>query len=97
MKAMTYPEELRVVAERVLWFEKPEDALAYPRRFLAYLMTHGTLEEVLTAKKYYSERVFKAVLDDPPAGIFDAASWMYWNHVYRRTVVPPLPQRTVPE
>jgi len=94
---MTYPAELRAVAQRVLWFEQPEEALAYPRRFLAYLMTYGAWEDVLVAKKYFTDRDFEAVLEDPPAGIFDLRSWTYWNNVYGRTPAPPLPQRRIPE
>ena len=94
---MNYSTEIRAVAKRVLWFEQPEEALSNPRRFLAYLMTYGTVEEVLTAKEYFSERDFEAVLEDPPAGIFDAHSWTYWNRVYKHAEVPPLPQRKIPE
>jgi hypothetical protein len=94
---MTYPTEMRAVAKRVLWFEQPEEALSNPRRFLAYLMTYGTWEEVLTAKKYFADRDFEAVLEDPPAGIFDVRSWTYWNSVYKRDAVPPLPTRKIPE
>lgn len=93
---MNHPQELCAVAQRVLWFESPEDALRYPKRFLAYLMTYGTLEEILVARKYFSEDEFKAVLLEPPAGIFDVRSWNYWNIVYKRTPVPPLPQRIIP-
>jgi hypothetical protein len=93
---MNYSTEIHAVAKRVLWFEQPEEALSNPRRFLAYLMTYGTVEEVLTAKKYFSERDFEAVLEDPPAGIFDARSWTYWNSVYKSGAVPPLPQRRFP-
>ncbi len=94
---MTYPTELRAVAKRVLWFEQPEEALSYPRRFLAYLMTYGTWDEVLTARKYFADQDFETVLEDPPTGIFDVRSWAYWNHVYGRATVPPLPLRQVPE
>ena len=94
---MSYPQELQAVAKRVLWFEQPEEALAYPSRFLAYLMTYGTWEEVLTAKKYYGDRDFEAVLEDPPTGIFDVRSWTYWNHLYGRSTVPTLPLRRIPD
>jgi hypothetical protein len=94
---MTYPAELRAVAKRVRWFEQLEEVLSYPRRFLAYLMTCGTWDAVVTAKKYFADRDFEAVLDDPPTGIFDARSWAYWNHVYGLATVPPLPQRRIPE
>ncbi len=40
-------------------------------------MTHGTLEEVLVAKKYYQRSNFESVLDNPPAGVVDPRSWNY--------------------
>jgi hypothetical protein len=92
----SYPEDLCAVAARVLWFETAEEALRFPNRFLAYLMTHGTLEEILVARKYYSPQDFEAVLDDPPTGIFDPQSWNYWNIIFKRKPVPPLPQRVIP-
>jgi len=79
-----------------MWFESPEETLAYPKRFLAYLMTYGTLEDIVTARKYFVDSDFEALLNDPPAGIFDARSWNDWNGVYRRVPVPPLPQRNIP-
>jgi hypothetical protein len=38
--------EMRTVANLVRWFESTEEALRYPERFLAYLMTCGTLEAI---------------------------------------------------
>ncbi len=93
---MDYPPEICAVAQRVMWFESADEALCYPRRFLAYLMTFGTLEEILTARKYFSDPDFEAVLADPPPGIFDVRSWSYWNGVYHRYPTPPLPQRVIP-
>jgi hypothetical protein len=94
---MTRTPELDAVAERVIWFEKADDALRHPKRFLAYLMTYGVLEEILIAKKYFTDDDFRDALDDAPPGIFDIRSWHYWNGVYGRTPVPPLPQRVLPE
>ena len=93
---MNYADELCAVAQRVMWFESAGETLRYPKRFLAYLMTFGTLEEILTAKKYFSDKDFKDVLLDPPAGIFDERSWSYWNGVYERKPPPPLPRRIFP-
>jgi hypothetical protein len=90
-------EELRVIAKHVIWFEGAEDALRYPERFLAYLMTYGSLEDVLAAKKYFSDDEFLAALISPPPGIFDPASWTYWNLTLNREPVPPLPERLIPE
>ena len=93
---MNHPADLCAVAQRVIWFESVEETLRQPKRFLAYLMTLGTVEEILTARKYFSPQDFDAALADPPAGIFDVRSWSYWNGVYNRRPVPPLPQRAVP-
>ena len=91
-----YSPELYAVVQRVMWFEHADETLRYPRRFLAYLMTFGTVDEILIARKYFSDQDFEAVLVDPPAGIFDVRSWSYWNGIYHRHPVPPLPQRVIP-
>ncbi|MDQ2898483.1 MAG: hypothetical protein M3Y07_01625, partial [Acidobacteriota bacterium] len=81
---MTAPDDLLQVARRVVWSDAPQTALANPNLFLAHLMTYGTLEEVLTAKKYFSDDDFRAALDNAPPGVFDRRSWHYWNAVYHR-------------
>jgi hypothetical protein len=57
---MNAPPDLRAVAERVVWFETAEETLRQPKRFLAYLMTFGTLEDILTACRYFSKQDFAA-------------------------------------
>ena len=81
----------------MVWFKTPEEALEYPELFLAYVMTYGTLDDIGITLKYYSEGDLEAVLDNPPAGIFDRRSWNYWNLRYHRNPVPPLPRRHIPE
>lgn len=90
---MNYSEDLRRVAKRVVWFKQPEETLRETRLFLAHVMTYGTLEDIVTAMKYYSDDDFDGVLQNPPAGIFDLRSWNYWNLRHRHEPVPPLPQR----
>jgi hypothetical protein len=92
---MNHPE-LQTVAKRVVWFKAPDDALKDVKLFLAHVMTYGTLSDITTTLRYFSEDDFEAVLNDPPAGIFDRRSWTYWNVRYRHDPVPPLPKRTVP-
>jgi len=94
---VTRTPELDAVAIRVIWFETADEALRYPHRFLAYLMTYGTLEEILIVRKYFTDADFKAALENPPAGVFDIRSWSYWNSVYGRDPVPPLPERIIPD
>lgn len=93
---MTDPEELRREAKRVVWFKTPEEALEDKQLFLAHVMTFGTLEDIVTAMKYYSDADFDFVLAEPPVGIFDRRSWNYWNLRYHHEPVPPLPRRKFP-
>jgi len=88
--------ELLTVAKRVVWFKAPDDALKDVKLFLAHVMTYGTLSDITTTLRYFSEDDFEAVLNDPPAGIFDRRSWTYWNVRYRHDPVPPLPKRRLP-
>jgi hypothetical protein len=90
---MTYPDELLAVAKRVEWFKTPQEALADRKHFLAHVMTYGTWDDLVVTAHYYPETELAAVLDDPPAGIFDRRSWVYWNLRYHRDPVPPLPAR----
>jgi hypothetical protein len=92
---MSQPD-LRTVAKRVVWFKEPEDALNDVTLFLAHVMTYGTLNDIATTLRYFSEGDFEAVLNDPPPGVFDGRSWNYWNVRYHREPVPDLPKRKLP-
>src|SRR6516164_1935785 len=61
-------EELRPVAKRVIWFEEPEEALKYPKRFLTYLMTYRTTEDVEVARRHYNRRRLRGGARRPGAG-----------------------------
>jgi len=93
---MSDSDELRKVAKRVVWFKPPEETLNEPTLFLAHVMTYGTLADIVTTMKFYSDADFDRVLCNPPAGIFDVRSWNYWNVRFRHEPVPPLPSRNLP-
>ena len=46
MKPLPATPELLSVAERVVWFKTPSEALADPVHFLAHVMTYGTVEDL---------------------------------------------------
>jgi hypothetical protein len=85
--------ELLAVAERVVWFKPPAEALADPIHFLAHVMTYGTVEDLCALQDVVGPDEFREVLDHAPPGVFDSRSWAYWNLVYGRTPAPPLPVR----
>lgn len=45
MKRLPQTPQLLAVAERVVWFKPPAEALADPVHFLAHVMTYGTVED----------------------------------------------------
>ena len=96
MKALPHTTDLVDVARYVVWFESPEEALADPVRFLAYLMTYGTSEEIAVVRRYVSLDDFREALEHAPPGIMDERSWAYWNVMTGRYPVPPMPRRVIP-
>jgi hypothetical protein len=95
MKPIQPTPELLEVAERIIWFKDPKEALGNPIHFLAYAMKLGTADDLIALDQAgISLSHFKEVLDHAPAGIFDERSWAYWNLRCGRRPVPPLPIRT---
>ncbi len=97
MKPLPNAEDLLKVAPHVIWFEPPEQALADPIRFLAYLMTYGKPDEIAVVRRYLDLDDFREALEHAPPGIMDERSWAYWNTVCGRYPVPPRPRRIIPD
>jgi hypothetical protein len=97
MKPLPYNDDLLSVAPRVIWFETPEKALANPLRFLAYVMTYGTPQDVAIVRRYVDDDGFREAVDYAPPGIMDARSWAYWNTMAGRLEMPLMPKRRLPE
>lgn len=93
MKPLPAAPELLNVARRVVWFKKPDEALADPVHFLAHVMTYGTIEDLKALQAVIEMAELCEVLDHAPAGIFDPRSWAYWNLKCKRQPAPPLPTR----
>jgi len=73
--------ELIAVAKRVNWFDKPEDLLDDPDRFLCYFMQYCQAKDFALVKKHFSPQQFRHALDTAPPGIIDARSRAYWEIV----------------
>jgi hypothetical protein len=89
--------QLLAIAEQVVWFEEPTRALSDPIRFLAYLMTYGTHEEINAVQQYLAPNDVEEALENAPPGVFDERSWAYWNLMMGRDPVPPMPRRVIGE
>lgn len=81
------------VARRVIWFETPDEALADPVRFMAYVMTYATHEDMRVLRRYVTDADMREALDRAPPGIMDERSWAYWHCTVGRWPPPPLPRR----
>jgi hypothetical protein len=89
VSTLAHMAELLGAAKRIFWFGTPEEALEFPLRFLTYVMTYASDEDINIVRKYFGDDDFKAALDDPAPGIFDQSSWTKWNQRYGRTPIPP--------
>ena len=94
MNALPATPELLAVAERVVWFKTPSEALAEPTHFLAHVMTYGTIEDLRALEGLVGQSEFEETLEHPPPGVFDPRSWAYWNLKCGRMPAP-LPVRLV--
>jgi hypothetical protein len=96
MKPLPHNAELLSLAPHLIWFEPPERALAQPIRFLVYLMTYGTVDEIAVVQRYATLGDFREALEQAPPGIMDERSWAYWNAMTGRYPIPPMPRRVIP-
>jgi len=93
VKPLPETPALLAVAQGVVWFKPPVEALAEPVHFLAHVMTYGTLEDLRALQDVVGLAEFREVLDHAPPGVFDPRSWAYWNLKCGRLPTPPLPVR----
>jgi hypothetical protein len=97
MKPLPPDADILAVARNVIWFEPPEQAIANPIRFMAYLLTYGTAEEIAAVRNHLGPEDLREAVEKAPPGIFDERSWAYWNLMIDRVPAPPLPRRTIPD
>ena len=85
--------DLEQVAKRLFWWKEPAEALADSNRFLAQVMTYGTVEDLIVVGRYFPDAALREVLTHPPAGVFDVRSWSYWHLRFGLETPAELPKR----
>ena len=85
------------MARKYVWWQSPERTLADRRLLLAQMMTLGTVDDVRWLVGRVSEDGLRAVLRDPPVGVFNGRSWRFWHLRLGRHPVPALPARPMPQ
>jgi hypothetical protein len=93
MKTLPGTPELLAVAERVVWFKPPAEALPDPVHFPAHVMTYGTVEDLRALSGLAGPNEFWEALDNVPPGVFDARSLAHGSLKYGREPAPPMPIR----
>ncbi len=80
-----------------IWWQTPEESLAWPERLLAQVMDIGTWEDECAIEEAFGEAVLSDVLFHAQPGWFRAKSWSFWFHRLRLIAAtenpPPLPIR----
>jgi hypothetical protein len=93
MQHLPRTRELKALARRMIWFEKPEQALADWIRLTAYTLTFGTLTDIRALRAHLSDDDLRKALDCAPPGVFDPRSWAYWHIKLNGKPAPALPVR----
>ena len=86
-------DALRHVAQRVVWFKTPTDAMADERDFLMRVLSHGTLSDVQATRRVVGDERIRQALEVAPSGVFSPRQWLYWNRLYGIVPVPSMPVR----
>ena len=93
-----YPDAIRILAGRYIWWLPADEALAFPLRLVAQVMNIGTLADVLVMQEYFGQETMKKALTQAQPGWFRERSWYFWH--YKLELTPwgdepvPLPTRT---
>ena len=93
MTPLPLNDETMALAESLIWFEPPAEALTDPIRSVVYAFARATHEQMKVLGKYLSGDDLREALDHAPPGIIDPRSWAYWNARMGRFPAPPLPER----
>lgn len=85
------------MARKYVWWQPPERTLADRHLLLAQMMTLGTVDDVRWLVGRVSEDGLRAVLRDPPVGVFNGRSWRFWHLRLGCHPEPALPARPMPQ
>lgn len=94
VKPLPINERTTALAQRLVWFEPPDQALADTTRFLAYAFRHARASEMAVIREYLDDDSLRAALVDAPPGIIDPRSWAYW-HLMLDLEPAPMPTRRI--
>jgi hypothetical protein len=87
--------EARRLAARYVWWQNVETTLIDIDALLCRIMTEGTAEDYVAARKLWSEAAFRRALEQASPGAVDERSWRFW-HLHFKMPLRPYPRRRLP-
>lgn len=93
-----FPEEIRALAKRYVWWLPPEESLAIPLRVVAQVMDLGTMADCAAMEKFFGRPAMRQAIQRAQPGWFRERSWTFWRYRLGLTKwgkePPPLPTRS---
>ena len=92
-----FPDPIRALARRYLWWLPPDEALAQPQRVIAQVMDLGTWADCAALEAHFGRDLMRKALRRAEPGWFRPRSWVYWHYRLGLTPwgqeAPPSPSR----
>ena len=91
MDEMSVTEQLKQIAERLIWWQPAEESVNDLRRLVAQVMNRGSWEDVKFVQQHFGVAAFRDALDHAEPGWFERDSWTVWHNAFELPV-PALPR-----
>ena len=93
-----FPDSIRALARRYVWWLPPDRALALPQRVIAQVLDLGTMADCAALEAHFGRPAMRRVLQRAEPGWFRERSWGFWHYRLGLTQwgdePPPLPTRS---
>jgi len=78
----------RDLAQRLIWWMKPDEALEQPLRLVTQIMDIGTLSDLRLLQKEFTDAELINILKHAPPGVVSARSLRFWQVVLKTNAKP---------
>jgi hypothetical protein len=75
-----YPDSIRALARRYVWWLSPDESLALPWRVVAQVMDIGTMADCATIESHFGRQAMRDTLKHAAPGWFRERSWVFWHY-----------------
>ena len=73
-------QAIMAMAQKYIWWQKPEEAAAWPERVIAQVMNMGDFDDAKILLESVGGEAFITTLKSAQAGWFNERSWHYWHY-----------------